>query len=174
MRRYLVIEEASFLRDFIFASNDGLITTFALVAGSFGASFSEKVVVALGLANIFADGFAMASGNYLGIKSEMEYEEAKVKKSLYHLPAISHAFITFLSFVVSGFVPLLPYLLRGINNRFMISTFLVFGSLFIIGSLRTIYSKRGLVIEGLEMLFVGGVSAIVAFLIGYFVKGVVI
>jgi len=57
------------LRDAIFGGIDGTVTTFAIVAGVQGAGLSAGVVVALGLANVIADGFSMAAGNYAGTKA---------------------------------------------------------------------------------------------------------
>ncbi|PJI92081.1 VIT1/CCC1 family predicted Fe2+/Mn2+ transporter [Yoonia maricola] len=57
------------LRDAIFGGIDGTVTTFAIVAGVQGAGLSVGVVVALGLANVLADGFSMAAGNYAGTKA---------------------------------------------------------------------------------------------------------
>jgi VIT family len=45
-------------------------TTFAIVAGVAGANLSASVLIILGLANLIADGFAMAASNYTGTKSE--------------------------------------------------------------------------------------------------------
>ncbi|MEM9786123.1 MAG: VIT1/CCC1 transporter family protein [Pseudomonadota bacterium] len=57
------------LRDAIFGGIDGTVTTFAIVAGVQGAGLPAGVVVALGLANVLADGFSMAAGNYAGTKA---------------------------------------------------------------------------------------------------------
>ena len=51
------------------------VTTFAIVAGVVGASLSPSIVIILGFANLFADGFAMAVGNYLSTRSRIEYIE---------------------------------------------------------------------------------------------------
>jgi len=59
-----------YLKDVIYGANDGIITTFAVVAGVAGADLSPLVVVLLGGANLIADGFSMAVSNYLGSKSE--------------------------------------------------------------------------------------------------------
>lgn len=67
---YKKIEE--FLKDAVYAANDGVITTFAVVAGVVGASLDPLVILVLGFANLFADGISMASGNYLGTKSEKD------------------------------------------------------------------------------------------------------
>ncbi|CAG0908742.1 unnamed protein product, partial [Cyprideis torosa] len=60
------------LRDMIFGAIDGSVTTFAIVAGVAGAGLSPFVIVALGLANVAADGFSMAVGNYSGTKAELD------------------------------------------------------------------------------------------------------
>ena len=60
-----VNREASLLRDAVFASSDGVVTTFAVVAGSLGANLGSNVVLILGFANLLADGVSMASGIYL-------------------------------------------------------------------------------------------------------------
>lgn len=49
---------------------DGCVTTFAVVAGTLGGGFSAKVLLVLGFANLFADGFSMAVSNYSGTKSD--------------------------------------------------------------------------------------------------------
>lgn len=64
--------EHNYLGDFVLGAIDGAVTTFAVVCGSAGAGLSSGVAVVLGLANILADGFSMAVGNYLSTKSEHE------------------------------------------------------------------------------------------------------
>jgi len=60
------------LRDLIYGAIDGAVTTFAIVAGVAGAGLSPFVIVALGLANVLADGFSMAAGNYAGTKADAD------------------------------------------------------------------------------------------------------
>ncbi|MDQ2700513.1 MAG: VIT1/CCC1 transporter family protein [Actinomycetota bacterium] len=62
----------SYLRDFIYGAIDGAVTTFAIVAGGAGANLGDSVVLIMGLANLFADGFSMAISNYLGIFAERD------------------------------------------------------------------------------------------------------
>ncbi|MEP1930976.1 MAG: VIT1/CCC1 transporter family protein [Roseibium sp.] len=64
--------DTSYLRDWVYGGIDGAVTTFAIVAGSVGASLSTKVILILGIANLLADGFSMAAANYSGSKSENE------------------------------------------------------------------------------------------------------
>ncbi|MHA6263607.1 VIT1/CCC1 transporter family protein [Arenibacterium sp. CAU 1754] len=60
------------LRDFVYGGIDGSVTTFAIVAGVAGAGLPPFVIVALGLANVLADGFSMAASNYSGAKAERD------------------------------------------------------------------------------------------------------
>lgn len=68
------------IEDFVYGATDGAVTTFAIVAGVVGASLSPSIVIILGFANLFADGFAMAVGNYLSTRSKIEYEERERKR----------------------------------------------------------------------------------------------
>lgn len=61
----------NFLKDAVFGANDGIISTFAVVAAVAGAALSPITVVIVGLANLFADAFSMATSNYLGTKSDL-------------------------------------------------------------------------------------------------------
>ena len=60
------------LRDIVYGAIDGSVTTFAIVAGVAGAGLSPFVILALGFANVLADGFSMAAGNYSGTKAELD------------------------------------------------------------------------------------------------------
>ena len=60
----------NYLRDWIYGGIDGSVTTMAVVTGVAGAQLSKWIVLALGFANLFADGFSMAASNYLGTKAE--------------------------------------------------------------------------------------------------------
>lgn len=60
------------LRDAVYGAIDGAVTTFAIVAGVAGAGLSPFIIVALGIANVLADGFSMAAANYSGTKADLE------------------------------------------------------------------------------------------------------
>lgn len=70
----------NYLADFIYGSSDGVITTFAVVAGAIGAELSNNVIIIIGLANLFADGLSMAMADYLSRRSENLYEEGQREK----------------------------------------------------------------------------------------------
>lgn len=65
----------SWISDFVYGGIDGAVTTFAVVAGVEGASLPISIVLIMGFANLFADGFSMATGKYLSDKSRKEQFE---------------------------------------------------------------------------------------------------
>ena len=66
-----------YLKSSIYGGLDGIITTFAVVAGATGASLSAGIVLILGSANLIADGLAMAFGEFLSGKAEREFNAAE-------------------------------------------------------------------------------------------------
>lgn len=77
------------LADAVLGATDGIITTFAVVAGAAGAQLSPGIVLIMGFANLLADGLSMAIGNYLGARSQQEYwreERARELWEIEHLP----------------------------------------------------------------------------------------
>ena len=63
----------AFLKDAVYGANDGIITTFAVVASVVGAALSPVVVILVGVANLFADAFSMAVSNYLASRSDVDF-----------------------------------------------------------------------------------------------------
>ena len=69
-----------YIKSTIYGGLDGIITTFAVVAGVAGASLSSGIVLILGFANLLADGLSMAIGDYLSTKAEVEYADSQREK----------------------------------------------------------------------------------------------
>lgn len=67
-----------YLAEFVYGGMDGSVTTFAVVAGAAGAGLDSSIIIILGFANLFADGFAMSIGSYLSAKtSQQNYDKQK-------------------------------------------------------------------------------------------------
>jgi VIT1/CCC1 family predicted Fe2+/Mn2+ transporter len=78
-----------YIKSVVYGGLDGIVTTFAVVAGVNGASLSAGVVLILGFANLVADGLSMAIGDFLSTKSEQEYrktERAREEWEVEHYP----------------------------------------------------------------------------------------
>ena len=62
-----------YLKSVVYGGLDGIITTFAVVAGVAGASLDAAIVLILGFANLIADGLSMAIGDFLSTKAELQF-----------------------------------------------------------------------------------------------------
>jgi VIT1/CCC1 family predicted Fe2+/Mn2+ transporter len=65
--------EGGLLKPMIFGGLDGILTSFAIVAGAAGGNLSSGVVLILGFSNIFADALSMGVGEFLSSKAENEW-----------------------------------------------------------------------------------------------------
>ena len=214
----------NYIGDIVYGANDGIITTFAVVAGVAGAALSLKVVLILGFANLIADGFSMAIGNYLGRKSERDFAESEKRMEEWeveHIPEeerqeireiyirkgfegedleraveiitsdkirwveamlkdelgifkgggenpVWNGVATYISFVIAGLFPLTPYFFK-LMNAFPVSIGTTAFALFLVGSSRSIVTRKNWFLSGLEMLVIGSVAAIAAYGIGYLI-----
>lgn len=74
------VTAGQYLGEFVYGAIDGTVTTFAVVAGAAGASLSSGIVIILGFANLLADGFSMACGNFLSERTQRDYVEKERKR----------------------------------------------------------------------------------------------
>lgn len=221
------------LKAAVYGANDGIVTTFAIVAGVAGAGLSPSIILIMGIANLLADGVSMGMGDYLGERSERRHKKHQYqieKWEIQHIPKEEKAelveyftkrgvvaseaeglvktitkypklwtelgfidemgtvpdfegsiwktgFVTFLAFLVAGSLPLMPYFLQFLgapipdSQQFGLSVLSTAGTLFFIGSLRTLITKGRWWTNGLEMLCIGTAAAGCAYLVGVLLQG---
>jgi len=78
------------LKEIVYGGSDGIITTFAVVAGFAGAqqttsTYPLAIVLLFGLANLVADGASMGLSNFLSLRSEKDLYELERKKEMYEI-----------------------------------------------------------------------------------------
>ncbi len=157
---------AYYIGDIVYGANDGLITTFAVIAGAAGAGFSSSVIIVLGVANLIADGFSMGASKYLSLKSEQSVEGAFSKRSPF-----DDGLATFVAFVIAGSLPLIPFILpHTAENAFQTAAIATGVAFFVVGAARSLVIKRHPLVAGLEMLVVGGIASAIAYGLGSWVE----
>jgi vacuolar iron transporter family protein len=221
----------TYVGDFVYGAIDGSVTTFAVVSGVAGAALSSNIVIILGLANLLADGFSMAVGNYLSSKSDKEYIQRERKREEWEIAnypegeieeirqiykkkgfkgkdleravkivtsnkevwidsmmknelglienpisPVKKGAVTFVSFLLIGAIPLMPYFLSFISETikevvYPLSVFMTFIAFFLIGSAKVYVTKKNWLLSGLETLLIGGAAAIIAYGIGFLLRG---
>ncbi len=81
---------SAYLKEIVYGGNDGIVTTFAVVAGFAGAEVHSSAlpllsVLVFGFANLFADGVSMALGNLLSARSEQDVYANEKGKEMYEV-----------------------------------------------------------------------------------------
>lgn len=79
-----------YMREFVYGGIDGAVTTFAVVAGGFGANLDTGIIIILGFANLLADGFSMSVGAFLSSKSERENFKKHEKIEYWEVENLPH------------------------------------------------------------------------------------
>ncbi|KAL6066732.1 Protein ccc1 [Balamuthia mandrillaris] len=80
-------EAGKYLKSIVYGGLDGIITTFAIVAGVAGAGLATGVVIILGVANMIADGISMGMGDYLSTEAEMAFAKAERRREAWYYKA---------------------------------------------------------------------------------------
>jgi VIT1/CCC1 family predicted Fe2+/Mn2+ transporter len=162
-----------YIRDLVYGANDGIITTFAVVAGVAGGALSHSAVLIIGAANLAADGLSMGVGNYLAIRAHESALEAEGRPEEEARP-VRHAAATFVAFVTAGAIPLVPYMWSGADgHRFTWSLGATLIALFAVGAARGSVTVDRWWRAALEMLALGALVAAVAYGAGAVVSSMV-
>ena len=103
----------------------------------------------------------------------MMVEELKILED--NTSPLKNAFVTFASFIVFGLMPLLAYLISLIFhlqfNLFAAAIILTGITLFLLGSIKTKITGKNWFTSGMEMLLLGAIAAIAAYIVGYALHG---
>ncbi len=98
-RKSKLSQAADHLKQIVYGGNDGIVTTFAIVAGFAGAqtegtaAFGTLAVLVFGLANLFADATSMGLGEFLSARAARKMI-ARRRQSLSKSPATQIAALT--------------------------------------------------------------------------------
>ncbi len=68
------------IREVVFGTNDGLITTLGFLAGVTGAIAERNIILLAAVAEVVAGAFSMASGAYISSKSQIEYFQKEIAR----------------------------------------------------------------------------------------------
>jgi vacuolar iron transporter family protein len=162
--------QGKYIKNIVYGGIDGIVTTFAVVAGGSGASLPSGILLILGFANLIGDGFSMAFGDYVSSRAENEYL-AKQGIAQKNDSLFVKSLHTFWAFIVFGFLPLLTYIISHSfpalkEYNFIIACILTGITLFALGAMKVKFTGKNWAYSGLEMLFLGGFSSAAAYFIG--------
>jgi VIT1/CCC1 family predicted Fe2+/Mn2+ transporter len=158
-RRY---KDPVFLRNFVFGIEDSLVSTVGLLSGLASEQISHDTILLTGVVYIFVEAFSMAVGSFL---SEESVDDALGKTS--KLP-IFGSVVMFVSFIVAGFIPIVPYLLLEGQSGLYGSIILSISALFFLGLLSNQFSKIKTKHRALRVALLGGFAILVGVLVGHY------
>lgn len=156
-----------YLRNVIFGIEDSLVSTVGLLSGIAVESIPYKTILLTGTVYIVVEAFSMAVGSFL---SEESAEEYQVKREVTGSRAVSGAVVMFVSFVIAGFIPVLPYLFLSGSPGLYSSIALSLLALFILGYVNGRISKIKPWRRSLRMVLLGGCAILVGVLVGRSVR----
>lgn len=215
---------SSFVREFIFGLEDGLITTLGIASGVGAAVTGSYTVILSSLSGMFAGAISMAAADYLSTKSQKEvierqkdiergemknipWKEREEIEIIYKRKGFSGkllqqivdkitsnkslwlktmmieelgimpqkeekpsrlAVYMALSFLIGGFLPLVPYFISTPKIALLPSVVIGMLTLFITGAAKTFITKRSWVKSAIEMTAIGFAVFLVTYLIGNF------
>lgn len=167
------IEE--YLGAFVYGGIDGVVTTFAVVAGAKGAGFGNSVVIVMGLANLIADGVSMSVGSYLSSKSTQQVATKNGVLADKITSPVVNGVVTFIAFLAVGVIPLTAYVVdiifpTLITSKFVLSIILTGIVFLLIGLLKSYVAKASKIRGVLETLILGTIAACVAYVVGSLLK----
>jgi len=153
-----------YLRSSLFGIQDALTSTGGAVVGIAIGSHDQKIIMLAGVVIVLVEAISMAASEFVSNETIHQID----KKDLDNVYVSS--FIMFVSYFVAGFIPVLPYLLFPLPQSIYLSIILSLLGLCALGVAKGIISKTSLYRNSLEVMVIGGVAAIMGFLVGYIFK----
>lgn len=160
-------DRVAFLRNFVFGVEDSLVSTVGLLSGIAIAGMAREDIFVTGIVLIFVEAISMAAGSFLSEASAQEYQTHQEKESK---STIRSATIMFVSYFVSGFVPLGPYLLLPVNVAFPASIAASIVALALLGIFLGKVTKTRMFPNMLRMSVIGGLAIVVGIAAGALVS----
>lgn len=157
------------MRNFVFGVEDSLVSTVGLLSGIAAVGTARETVILTGVVLIFVEAFSMAVGTFL---SEHSAEEAVLHMhgAVSDRDARLAGAIMFVSYFVSGFIPLVPYLIWEGVAGLWVSVAASLVALFTLGAVSARVSRVPMFREALRMLLIGGAAVGVGVLVGVLVQ----
>jgi VIT1/CCC1 family predicted Fe2+/Mn2+ transporter len=193
-----------------------------------GAGLPSVIILILGFANLFADGFSMAAANYQASKARNEFVEMKRRQEEWEIDNLEEQEVeeireiyrkkgfkdqlledvvriitsrrkvwidtmmkeelgliedeknpldssvsTFVGFNLIGLIPLIPFMIFMIigielnSEAFIYSIVSVIAAFFLVGMIKGKIVKKSMLHSGINTLIIGGIAAVVAYLVGF-------
>lgn len=157
-------KQLAYIRNFIFGAEDSLVSTVGLLVGISVGGLMQHDIVMTGVTLIFVEAFSMGVGSYL---SEYTTDESYMQESTAFKESLSSSIIMFVSYLVVGLVPLLPFVF--ISNGWVASATSITGTLlalFVLGVVSSKLLKLNTFRSSIRMVALGGIAISIGLIVG--------
>lgn len=161
-------ENTSYLRNFVFGVEDSLVSTVGLLSGIAVTGMSAHSIFVTGMILIFVEAFSMAAGSFLSESSADEFETHTETVTMRSLRA---SVVMFISYFLSGFIPLAPYVLFAPLTALWVSIVFSVIALGVLGVVGARLSKVSMTHSALRMMVIGGLAIGAGVAVGLLVQG---
>ena len=160
------LQNAAYIRNFVFGVEDSLVSTVGLLSGIAVGGIERSQIVLTGIILLFVEAFSMAMGSLLSEQSAQEYlshKEVSMRASA------ADSLIMFASYFLAGLVTLAPYFVMESKSALPISITLSLGSLFLLGIVSAKIFGINILKSGIRTFAMGGFAILVGVLVSLFI-----
>ncbi len=152
-----------YIRNIIFGICDSLVSTVGLLAGIDVAGSAHQTIILTGIVYAFVESLSMAVGSFLSEEATEDFD--KKGESAAATPLIAGA-VMFISFLLSSFIPIFPYLVLQSAAALWASIGLSLLTLFVVGVVLANISKIRPLRHAGKMVLLGGAAIVVGVIVG--------
>jgi VIT1/CCC1 family predicted Fe2+/Mn2+ transporter len=155
-----------YLRSVVFGIEDSLVSTTGLITGLSVGSDDKSVVVLGGVIAICIEAVSMGAGEYLSDDAVRDLD----KISRHNERPLISGLLMFVSYLLAGFVPLLPILLLPLTTAIYLSIVLALVGLFSLGFAKGKILHTSPTRGAVKILIVGGLATGLGVAVGFLFK----
>jgi VIT1/CCC1 family predicted Fe2+/Mn2+ transporter len=154
-----------YLRSIVFGFQDALVSTTGIVVGISIGSHNKQFIILSALVAISVEALSMGAGQYLSEKTVHQLPKSDHKDNL-----VTGSLLMFLSYLIGGFIPILPIFFSSPPLSSLLSVIFAFVGLFLLGFFKAKLFAGKVWRSAAEMLLIGGLTTLVGLLVGFFLR----
>jgi VIT1/CCC1 family predicted Fe2+/Mn2+ transporter len=168
LQKFTKEELIAFFRNFVFGVEDSLVSTVGLLSGVAAAGEERHTIIVAGVVLIFVEAFSMGVGSLLSDNSVRELTSGKEEPLA---RSYGSSLVMFVSYFITGFIPLAPYVFLSNSVAFYTSIACSLLALFALGFTAGKFAKISPLREGIQMMLLGGAAISLGVVVGTIING---
>lgn len=154
----------SLVRAIVLGGVDGVITSFAVVAGANAGNMPTQVILVIGVSSVLADGASMGISEYLSSTAEAAVDASSSHRQRKAVHPAYLGVACFTSFVCCGAIPLVVYFLA--QGSLLVCALLALVELMLLGAVRAHSTKESLLLALGQTALLGTAAGGIAYGVG--------